>query len=84
MNELFFGYMPIVALMVAFFLGMAFYPWEFDMMAKPEMFKVSNYDDSGRVFLTEGYYTRGELEALILQLEMANKMSEKDELNEQR
>lgn len=54
------------------------------MMARPDLFKVSTYDSTGHVFIKEGYYTRGELEALILQLEAANKMAEKEEHNEQR
>lgn len=79
-----FGYLPVTALLVALLWGLAFYPWEFDMMNKPELFKVSTYDNSGHVFIKEGYYTRGELEALILQLEAANKMANKEEPNEQR
>lgn len=79
-----FGYLPIIALLVAILWGLAFYPWEFDMMARPDLFKVSTYDSTGHVFIKEGYYTRGELEALILQLEAANKMAEKEEHNEQR
>lgn len=79
-----FGYLPVTALLVALLWGLAFYPWEFDMMNKPDLFKISTYDNSGHVFIKEGYYTRGELEALILQLEAANKMVNKEESDEQR
>ncbi len=77
-----FGYLPVTALLIAVLWGLAFYPWEFDMMAKPELFKISTYDNSGHVFIKEGYYSRGELEAMILQLEAANKMTNKELLNE--
>lgn len=72
------GYVPLTALLIAFLWWLAFYPWEFDMMKKPDLFDVKSYSIPGHVYIDEGYYTRGELEALILQLEAANKLSESE------
>lgn len=68
------GFMPEVAFMVLFLLGLAFRPWGFAMMEKPDFFH-ENYQ-TGQLHLEGGWYTRGELEALLTYLDHMNKMAE--------
>jgi hypothetical protein len=68
------GFMPEVAMMVIFLLGLAFHPWGFVMMEKPDIFH-ENYQ-MGQLYLEGGWYTRGELEGLLAHLDQMNKLNE--------
>jgi len=67
------GFMPEVAMMVIFLLGLAFYPWGYSMMEKPDIFH-ENYQ-LGQLYLEGGWYTRGELEGLLAHLDQLNFMA---------
>ena len=66
--------MPEVALLIAILLRLAFHEWGFAMMEKPDYFHEKY--QTGQLHLEGGWYTRGELEALLTYLYHMNQMAE--------
>lgn len=66
--------MPEVALLIAILLRLAFHEWGFAMMEKPDYFHEKY--QTGQLHLEGGWYTRGELEALLTYLDHMNQMAE--------